>query len=102
MKRRRIDIHGHQTSLSVEEEFWSWLCEIAAENGTTRRQLIEDIAASKGQRSLASAVRCYVTAHFQGSPEVYRTLRHMVRARDGGVYVLSPIRRKRKRACSAS
>jgi hypothetical protein len=70
------------------------LKEIAKKRKTTQRKLIEDIATNnKGHRSLASAVRCHVTATFAGSPDVYRSTWCLVRARGGnGLHVLDPRR----------
>jgi predicted DNA-binding ribbon-helix-helix protein len=63
MKHRRIDIHGHQTSLALEPEYWGWLYEIAAKTGTTIKPIIEVISATKNpHRSLASEVRVAVTS----------------------------------------
>jgi predicted DNA-binding ribbon-helix-helix protein len=87
---RRSRKGSKKTALCVESAMWQWLKEIAAATKTTQRQLIEDIAASKGHRSLASAVRCHVAAHFAGSPDIYRTDRRLVRARDGGLYIVDP------------
>jgi predicted DNA-binding ribbon-helix-helix protein len=60
MKCERITVFGHVTSLALEKEHWQWLREIARATRTSQRQLIEHIAANKGHRSLASAVRCHV------------------------------------------
>jgi predicted DNA-binding ribbon-helix-helix protein len=91
MKHRRIDLFGHPTSLALENEFWAFLHEIADATGITLKQLIERIAAGKRpSRSLASEIRVRVTASFHGDPAVYRSDRRLVRARDGGLHVLSP------------
>ena len=90
MKCQRITVFGHVTSLALEKEHWQWLREIARATKTSQRQLIEHIAANKGHRSLASAVRYHVAAHFAGSPDIYRTDRRLVRARDGGLYIVDP------------
>jgi predicted DNA-binding ribbon-helix-helix protein len=74
MKHRRIDIHGHQTSLALKPEYWDWLYEIAAKTGATIKHIIEAIAATKNpQRSLASELRVAITAYFHGNPyPIYR------------------------------
>jgi predicted DNA-binding ribbon-helix-helix protein len=90
MLHRPIAIFGHMTSLCLEEEVWQWLHEIATATKMSRRQLIERIAAGKGRRSLASACRIYVAAHFAGDDAVFRSAWRLVRARDGGLHVLSP------------
>ena len=58
VKHRRIDIHGHQTSLALEPEFWDWLSEIAAKSGATLKDIIEAIAVIRSpNRSLHSEIR---------------------------------------------
>jgi predicted DNA-binding ribbon-helix-helix protein len=87
-RQHRVVLFGHVTSLGLEDSYWRWLGEIAKATGTMRWRLIETIAMSRGHRSLASAVRCFITAHFAGSPAIYRSDRRLVRARDGGVHVV--------------
>ena len=87
MKHRRIDLHGHQTSLCLEIEYWGWLYEIAAKTGTTIKAIIEAISATKNpQRSLASELRVAIAAYFHGNPyPIYRCPGGMVPMRDGSV-----------------
>jgi predicted DNA-binding ribbon-helix-helix protein len=69
MKHRRIDIHGHQTSLALEPEYWRWLYEMAGKTGVTIKTIIEVIAAIKNpHRSLASEIRVAISAYFHGHP----------------------------------
>ena len=64
---RRVCIHGHQTSLRLEPQFWHWLREIAAECGCTAKTLIEGIVVAKSpQQNLSSALRTYICAYFYG------------------------------------
>ena len=87
VKHRRIDIHGHQTSLALEPEFWDWLSEIAAKSGATLKDIIEAIAVIRSpNRSLHSEIRVAVAAYFHGSPyPIYRCLSRMVPGRDGSL-----------------
>lgn len=89
VKHRRIDIHGHQTSLALEPEFWDWLSEIAAKSGATLKDIIEAIAVIRSpNRSLHSEIRVAVAAYFHGSPyPIYRCLGRMVPGRDGSLYL---------------
>jgi predicted DNA-binding ribbon-helix-helix protein len=48
MKSRRIDIFGHQTSLTIEEEYWTWIAEIRAKYGLSLREFIESVARIQG------------------------------------------------------
>jgi hypothetical protein len=44
MRHRRIDIFGHQTTLRLEEPFWTLLEEIRRQTGVSLRTFIEIIA----------------------------------------------------------
>ena len=58
--KRSIEIAGHRTSITLEDEFWSALHEIADARGKTLRGLIGEIDAKRGDNNLSSAVRLYV------------------------------------------
>ena len=90
MKHRRIDIFGHQTSLALEPEYWAWLREITAKTGASLRDVVEAVAATKNShRSLASEIRCAITAYFHGNPyPIYRCPGGLVPMRDGDVVLL--------------
>ena len=97
MKHRRIDIHGHQTSLALESEYWGWLCEIATKTGVRIKTIIEAIAATKNpHRSLVSEIRCAVAAFFHGNPDpIYRCPAGIVPMRNGDVLLGWPGGRRR-------
>ncbi len=63
--KRSIVIAGHKTSVSLEDEFWSGLKEIAA----ARRQTLSDLVASIDTRraggNLSSAIRLFVLHHYR-------------------------------------
>jgi predicted DNA-binding ribbon-helix-helix protein len=65
--RKSIELHGHQTSLSIEEEFWTALRQMAAEQGVGVYSLIARIAQhNPNMRSnLSSAVRVFVLQHYK-------------------------------------
>jgi predicted DNA-binding ribbon-helix-helix protein len=96
MKRRRIDIFGHQTSLALEPEYWDWMKEIMAKTGASLRDVVEVVAVTRSlDRSLASELRVAITAYFHGNPyPIYRCPDQIVPARDGSVYLLPPGRRR--------
>lgn len=59
--KHSLTLHGHRTSVSLEEEFWQAFREIAAEKGTPINALAAEIDAARGMDSgLASAIRVYV------------------------------------------
>lgn len=64
-RKRSVRIAGHPTSVSLEDEFWSALGEIAARQGRPLTALIEEIDAARGGRSLSSAIRLHVLDHYR-------------------------------------
>ena len=59
MKKRSLQIMGHSTSISMEDEFWSVLKEIAESQKTTIQELITQIDLQR-TGNLSSAVRVFV------------------------------------------
>ena len=64
MKKRSVNIAGHATSITMEEEFWTALKEIAAIRGTSLNQIISEIDAAK-KGNLSSAVRVFILKELQ-------------------------------------
>ena len=62
--KRSIIIAGAQTSVSLEDEFWEALKEIANERGTRVSDLVKSIKAD-GTANLSSAVRLFVLGYYQ-------------------------------------
>ena len=62
MKKLSINISGHLTSLSLEEEFVAALRRIAADQGKSIAQIIREIDASRddNKTNLSSAVRVWI------------------------------------------
>lgn len=59
--KRSISIAGHRTSVSLEDEFWDALGEVAGRRGTSVAALIAEIdRGRKGKTSLSSAIRVFV------------------------------------------
>ena len=58
--KRSIVIAGHKTSVSVEDEFWNSLKEIARERGTTLGALVAAIDGDRQHANLSSAIRLFV------------------------------------------
>lgn len=69
VKKRSLNLGGHKTSVSLENEFWSALKEIAAEKQTTLFQLCSQIDQDRGG-SLSSALRLYVLSHYRDRSEI--------------------------------
>ena len=58
--KRSVVIAGHKTSISVEDEFWNCLKEIAAERGMTLAAMIGAIDGDREHANLSSAIRLFV------------------------------------------
>ena len=64
--KRSIDIGGHKTSVSLEDEFWDGLRSIAEHQHLTVSALTKRIDNERQNRNLSSAIRVFVFKHFQG------------------------------------
>ena len=60
MKKRSVNILGHQTSITLEDEFWSALKEIAQKQGKSINTVVAEIDAKRGQVNLSSAIRVFI------------------------------------------
>ena len=58
--KRSIVIAGHKTSVSLEDEFWKSLKEIAGERGMTLAELVAAIDGNRQHANLSSAIRLFV------------------------------------------
>ncbi|MEW5726734.1 MAG: ribbon-helix-helix domain-containing protein [Pseudomonadota bacterium] len=66
MKKRSIVIAGHATSVSLEQEFWDALKEIADGRGVSVNHLVAEIDAGR-DANLSSAIRVFVLRHWRGT-----------------------------------
>ena len=60
VSKRSIVIAGHKTSVSLEDEFWDSLKEIAVERGMTLGALVAAIDGNRQHANLSSAIRLFV------------------------------------------
>jgi predicted DNA-binding ribbon-helix-helix protein len=65
MRKRSITIHGHQTSVSLKDEFWDELAAIAEHRELSLNALVTEIDKARDTRTsgggnLSSALRVYV------------------------------------------
>jgi predicted DNA-binding ribbon-helix-helix protein len=68
VRKRSIHLHGQKTSISLEDEFWNALRQIAAARSERLPDLINTIARDRpASLNLSSAVRLYVLRHFRAS-----------------------------------
>ena len=63
--RRSILINSHKTSVSLENDFWLGLREIAEHKRITVPVLVEQIDRSRDTPNLSSAIRVFVYSHFR-------------------------------------
>ena len=64
-RRRSVVLNGHRTSVSLEDEFWEALREIAHAQERSMNALIAEID-GKRRGNLSSAVRLYVLDDLRG------------------------------------
>ena len=60
VSKRSIVIAGHKTSVSLEDQFWNSLKEIAGERNMTLAELVRAIDADRQHANLSSAIRLFV------------------------------------------
>ena len=58
--KRSVIINGHNTSVSLEDAFWSCLNEIAQAQGATMSQTVTKIDRVRQRPNLSSAIRLFV------------------------------------------
>ncbi|MCO4842924.1 MAG: ribbon-helix-helix domain-containing protein [Yoonia sp.] len=63
--KRSLTLHGHRTSVSLEDPFWASFRDIAAAQDQTVNGLAAQIDDARGDIGLASSIRLYVLKHYQ-------------------------------------
>ena len=63
--KRSIVIASHKTSVSIEDEFWDSLTEIARERGMTLMELVSAIDRDREHANLSSAIRLFVLGFYR-------------------------------------
>ena len=63
--KRSISLPGYKTSVSLENEFWQSLRDIAEERGKSLAQLITDINTERNSGNLASAIRIFIVRYYR-------------------------------------
>ena len=63
--KRSIVVGGHKTSVSLEDDFWAALREIALRDRTTLSGLVGSIDSQRQHGNLSSAVRLFVLQHYR-------------------------------------
>lgn len=66
IKKRSINIHGHQTSISLEPEFWDALKLIADQENLSLNKMIAKIDDERApETGLSSAIRVYILKSYK-------------------------------------
>ncbi len=63
--RRSIIRDGHKSSVSLEDQFWDCVREIAKSKKVTMSKLVEEIAHHRNGVNLSSAIRVFVLEYYQ-------------------------------------
>jgi predicted DNA-binding ribbon-helix-helix protein len=63
--KRSIVVGGHKTSVSLEDDFWDALKEIAREHRVTLSDLVGSLDEQRQHRNLSSTLRLYVLNHYR-------------------------------------
>ena len=64
--KRSVTLNGHRTSVSLEDEFWGALKELAGARGVSVNRLIAEIDRDRGAGNLSSALRRYILQSVRG------------------------------------
>ena len=71
IRKRSIVINGHKTSITLEDDFFGALKEIARQRSSTLSQTIAEVDRTRAQGNLSSALRSFVLDFYRsraGSP----------------------------------
>jgi predicted DNA-binding ribbon-helix-helix protein len=63
--KRSVVIGGHKTSVSLEDEFWSGLKEIAATRNMTLSDLVATVERGRESGNLSSTLRLFVLESYR-------------------------------------
>lgn len=63
--KRSVTLAGHRTSVSLEDEFWTALKDLAAARGMSVNRLIAEIDRGRGTANLSSAIRRHLLQSVQ-------------------------------------
>ena len=63
--KRSITIAGHSTSITLEDEFWQELQNIAASRNQSLAALVHEIDEARTIKNLSSALRLFVLSHLK-------------------------------------
>jgi predicted DNA-binding ribbon-helix-helix protein len=65
VKKHSIVIGRRRTSISLEDDFWTSLQQIARGRQVTRRNLIASLDAARANSNLSSTIRVFILYHYR-------------------------------------
>lgn len=70
IRKHSVTLHGHRTSLSLEDAFWNEIQAIAEAEGRPLAALLVEIdEAREAGTNLSSAIRLHVLQHYKTRPQ---------------------------------
>jgi predicted DNA-binding ribbon-helix-helix protein len=69
VRKRSVLIAGRKTSVSLEQQFWEGLKEIARLRTISIAQVLDGVATARVEGNLSSAIRLFVLDHYRGQIE---------------------------------
>jgi predicted DNA-binding ribbon-helix-helix protein len=81
--KRSIVIAGHKTSVSLEDDFWKGLKDIATGRDLTLSHMVASIDTGRRHGNLSSAIRLFVLDHYRAQVRSPRSARDETGAREG-------------------
>jgi predicted DNA-binding ribbon-helix-helix protein len=69
MVKRSVNIAGHNTSVTLEDAFWTAVRAIAAIQNIGKSELVSRIAVNRQHKNLSSAIRLFVLAYYRQAAE---------------------------------
>jgi len=69
--KRSVVLSGKKTSLSVEDEFWTGLKEIATAQGTTISEILTTLSSGRKQGNFSSCLRLFVLDYYVQKARVF-------------------------------
>jgi predicted DNA-binding ribbon-helix-helix protein len=74
--KHTVAIGEHKTSISLEDEFWNALKEIASDRHMTPSELVAEINANRQHTNLSSATRLFVLGFYRDQIPPLLSLSH--------------------------
>ena len=65
VRKRSLFLGAKQTSVSMEDEFWQALTEIAKRRGVSRTQVVREVEERRTVHKLSSALRIFILEHYR-------------------------------------